>query len=531
VRSEPRVALTTQRRLGAGSVVGQGLRGAYRQVAELEGEQHLVRRELVGDRASDSIEPRKVITAIAHISDLHVTDVQSPARFEFLNRHWEDPRFRELLTMQRPQETLNVRAIEAMVRTLNAVEAAPVTGHRLEMVAMTGDSIDNTQRNELDNFLALLNGGTVDPDSGAPGYEGVQVPDWRDDSCWKPGGPRDGNVFGRDLGFPLVPGLLELAMESFETPGLRLPWLACYGNHEEVCQGVGIVTPALAKAMIGTRKPIGLPPDLDIDKAVETFVEQPEFFMTGPYLEVNADPARRPISRTEFVEAHYKSGRHGFTDQNRGAGTAYYVHDTRAVRFITLDTVCSAGGADGSIDGPQLHWLERMLEEVHSSFRSRDGSVVATSHADRLVVVLSHHGFDLLANPRGEQRADALLDLLLRFQNVVLWLNGHIHANRITPRPDRHGIHGFWEVTTSSMVDWPCQARLVELFEAGDGLLAIACTMVDHDGSIEPRAADPPDLAGLHRELAGNVPFNGFDSWRPGNPEDRNAILLLPAPF
>jgi hypothetical protein len=77
-------------------------------------------------------------------------------------------------------------------------------------------------------------------------------------------------------------------------------------------------------------------------------------------------------------------------------------------------------------------------------------------------------------------------------------------------------------VTTSSLVDWPCQARLVEIFRTRGRLLAIACTMLDHDGQ---------GLAGLHRELAANVPANGFDSWRPGTPPDRNAILLLPAPF
>ena len=105
---------------------------------------------------------------------------------------------------------------------------------------------------------------------------------------------------------------------------------------------------------------------------------------------------------------------------------------------------------------------------------------------------------------------------------MVLWLNGHIHANRITPRADQQGGHGFWEVTTSSLVDWPCQARLVELFDAGKGLLGIACTMIDHQGA---------DVAALHRELAANVPFSGFESWRTGTPEDRNAILLLRAPF
>jgi metallophosphoesterase (TIGR03767 family) len=523
--------LTTQRRLGAGSVLGKGSRGEYREVAEVEGEPHIVRCDLLAESNQRAVDHKRAIAVLAHVTDLHVTDVQSPARFEYINREWEDPRFKELLTMQRPHEALNVHAIDAMVRTLNGIESAPLTGSPIEMVAMTGDSIDNVQRNELDNFLALLDGGTVQPDSGEPGYEGVQAVEWPDDIFWKPDGPEQGDVFRRDLGFPPSPGMLDRAMQPFEATGLRKPWLGCHGNHEEVCQGVGIVSPALGRGMIGARKPMELPHGLDFDQAAEIFTQRPEFFMTGSSMEVAPDRARRPISRAEFVESLHKSGVHGFTERNRSEGTAYYVHDTHAIRFITLDTVCPAGGADGTIDAPQLHWLERRLEEAHSSFRSRDGSTVRTRHEDRLVVVLSHHGLDSLANPHCDQRSDALLELLLRFQNVVLWLNGHIHANRITPRAGPQGTHGFWEVTTSSLVDWPCQARLVELFDAGDGLLAIACTMVDHDGTLRRGDKHPPDLAGLHRELAANVPFNGFDSWRPGTPEDRNAILLLPAPF
>ena len=145
-----------------------------------------------------------------------------------------------------------------------------------------------------------------------------------------------------------------------------------------------------------------------------------------------------------------------------------------------------------------------------------------TGNPNRHVVVLSHHGHDSLSNPRGERRADELLELLLRFPNVVLWLNGHTHANRITPRADARRTHGFWEVTTGSIVDWPCQARLVEIFPTRGGQLAIGSTMLDHDGA---------GLAGLHRELAGNVPFNGFDSNRSGRPVDHNTILLLPHPF
>ena len=529
--SAGRGGLTTERRLGAGAVVGEGSRAAYREIAELEGEPHMVRDDLVSDWNLDAVIPRQPIIAIGHITDLHVTDVQSPARFEFVNRYASDPRFRELITMQRPHEALNVHAIHAMVRTLNRIEAAPITGLPLQLVAMTGDAVDNTQRNELANFLALLDGGAVVPDSGAPGYEGVQLVDWPDDIFWKPDGDASSDAFRRDLGFPHAPGLLERAMQSFQSTGLRRPWLGCYGNHEEVCQGVGIVTPALAKAMVGARKPVALPEGLDPDGAIEKFVQQPEFFMTGRALDVAPDPARRPISRREFVDMHHGSGPHGFSEQNRADGTAFYMHDSRGVRFITLDTVCAGGGADGSIDPPQLHWLERRLEEAHSWFRSRDGSIVRTRHDDRHVVVLSHHGFEALTNPRAELRNEQLLALLLRFQNVVLWLNGHIHANQIRPRADPRSGHGFWEVTTSSLVDWPCQARLVELYEVGEGMLAIACTILDHDGSLRNGDAELDDLAGLHRELAANVPHNGFDSWRPGAPADRNAILLLPKPF
>jgi hypothetical protein len=191
------------------------------------------------------------------------------------------------------------------------------------------------------------------------------------------------------------------------------------------------------------------------------------------------------------------------------------------VRFVVLDTVCTAGGTGGCIDEDQVHWLERRLKEAR----------------DRPVVVTSHHTLDTLSNKRrarGPRNIDVddLLEVVHGAGNVVLWLNGHIHANAIRPRHDPRGSGaGFWEVTTCSLVDWPCQSRLVELFDAGEGLLAIACTMVDHDGTIEALGAkEPAQLAGLHRELAGNVPTGGFDSGREGTPLDRNVILPVLRP-
>jgi metallophosphoesterase (TIGR03767 family) len=478
---------------------------------------------------------RGAIACLAHITDLHMTDVESPARFEFINREYADPRFRELLPMQRPHEALNAHAIDAMVRTINIVAGAPLTGRPLDLVAMTGDAVDNVQWNELSAVMALLDGGTVQPNSGGPEYEGVQAPGWPDSMFWKPDGATgDEDLHRSAFGFPHMPGLLDRALQPFSAQGLTLPWVGCHGNHEEVCQGVGIVNRALAAAAVGTRKPLRLPDGLDFDTVVETFVQRPEAFMTGGYREVTADRARRPFDLGEFVDTHFRSGArphgHGFTPQNREEGSAYYVHDTPAVRFVTLDTACPAGGAEGCLTRDQLHWLERRLEEVHSSFLSRDGTRVRTPNEDRLVVLLTHHGFDTLTNQRlhpdtlGSGHADPadLLATLLRFGNVVLWLNGHIHANRVRARSDPRGQGGFWEVTTASLVDWPCQGRIVEILDPGDGLLAVACTMVDHEGS---------ELAALHRELAGNAPAAGFASGRAGTPLDRNVILPIRAPF
>src|SRR5256712_3026522 len=317
-------------RLGAGPTIRAGSRASYRAVAELPGEPHIVRRDLASSPSNDVALSGATIACLVHITDLHVTDAQSPARFEFVNRYWEDSRFRELLTMQRPREMLNTHAIAAMVRAVKKLGVAALTGEARRIVAMTGDSVDNAQRNELTNFLALFNGGTVRPDSGAPGYDGVQKPDWPGDIYWKPDGADGAVLFQSALGFPLRPGVLEEAIKAFASDGLSVPWLGCYGNHEEVCQGVGIITPALEAAMTAGRKPVGPPPGLDPDRAVETFTDNPETFMAGGAIEGTAGPHPRPVSRGEFTDPHVGTGGPGLGPQHAPHDRALLTHEARA---------------------------------------------------------------------------------------------------------------------------------------------------------------------------------------------------------
>jgi metallophosphoesterase (TIGR03767 family) len=479
-----------------------------------------------------------------HITDLQLADVQSPTRFEFLNANFADRRYAGLIPVQRPHEALTVHAVDATIRTVGAVHG-PATGLPMQLAVTTGDAIDNAQWNELQAFLALFDGGLVSPDSGGPDYEGVQAQDWPGDIFWRPDGPgaEGPDFFRREFGFPHHPGLLQRALREFSATGLSIPWLSCFGNHEALNQGVGTQTPGLAAALTGGKKPTGLPEDFHHDRALEEFTERPEAFMAGPYRPVTPDPFRRPISRRDFVDAHLRAGSrpfgHGFTERNRLNGTAYYLYDTPAARFIALDTNCLAGGASGCLDRKQARWLGTRLAEVHSAYRGPDGGDVRTGHDDRLVIVFSHHGTDTLDNSRGGHAgpdgepllgAD-LVALLHRFPNVVLWLNGHTHTNTIRPRPDpADPKRGFWEVTTCAVVDWPCQTRVVELLDHGE-YLSIVTTMVDHDTpvapSLSPETSD--DLAALHRELAANVPWDV--TVMSGTAADRNVELRVVPPF
>jgi hypothetical protein len=218
-------------------------RGGYRPLTWTRGEPHQTRRDSGAPPLPDGWRSRaRPLLITAHLSDLHVTDHQSPARMELLDRYvdLDSPLRWELgvVGTYRPQELFTHHVVEAMVLAVNAELRGPVSGAPIDLAVVTGDATDNAQCNELESYLDLLNGAaTVVPDSGDYSrYDGVAGPDVDDTRYWHPeGGPDD--LARRRYGFPEVPGLLDTMREPFLSSGLAVPWLAVHGNHDLLMQG------------------------------------------------------------------------------------------------------------------------------------------------------------------------------------------------------------------------------------------------------------------------------------------------------
>ncbi len=188
------------------------------------------------------------------------------------------------------------------------------------------------------------------------------------------------------------------------------------------------------------------------------------------------------------------------------------------------------GGWQGSLDAQQLGWLAAELRTC----------------ATRPVLLFSHHPLETLVNDRRPPGADRrvlaaeLRDLLLGHPCVVGWVNGHTHVHAISAVREDGRPGGFWQVTTASHIDWPQQARVIELLETDQGL-AIGCTVIDtaapasHRGPDRDDLADPGVLAALARELAANDwqvrdQITSGGGAGAGTAADRNAVLAIDWP-
>jgi metallophosphoesterase (TIGR03767 family) len=445
--------------------------------------------------------------------------------------------------------------------------------------------------------------GVCDPTPGAlydgvrnGGRDGYYEPDassGEDGRGYTPNRAENFAETGRDVTVRDFPGLLEAAQHRFESIGLDIPWYSAFGNHDALVQGNSpdayfgpdgpsgeVSNDSYQETVTGclkpTKLPAGTPPEDVFDVFADPSGAAPVTVPPDPqrcYLAKDSTPpftgGPPPCDTRGWIQQHFVTTGtpvgHGFANRPPQAvlnHDGYYAFTPRpGLRFVVLDTVtddCGVGQqfcSEGSIDNLQFEWLR--------------GEIVAAAVRGEYVITFSHHTLRTTRSPVGDvteqpvhygeefdrrdgqplppSPGETLEQLHCENPNVLAHVAGHEHQNFVEhhecedDQPPTAGAGDFWEISTAAHLDWPQQARMIELVDHAGTQMSIAVTMLDHDGPPEPGNAPPLPggrgasgeqvlkLASIGREIAYND-YQGSRGAR-GGASDRNAILPLVQPW
>ncbi len=473
----------------------EDLRSQFGLTRTEAGEPHLDRDDMNALSVSNgaAFEPSS-LAYFVHMTDIHVTDEESPARmihsFIAEGSAW------------RPQEAWSTHVINGAIATVNEFAAI----RPMDFIMFSGDLTDNKHYIELRWFLDVIEGNTVNPDTGdddEPRAEGLPEP------------------HGPFQGAGLHPDVL---------------WFATQGNHDLLALGnfdsldFAVADPTGSTptfAMSDAAIPTCFATNTDASACIDGYCysENPDrcyIPATDSYYQVHstvADPNRHWIDRMEWINmvvdsrTHGPIG-HGFNNDNLVEERSYWRHDDPVpglpISLLGLDS-SSAGGVTASASGyfsqEQLDWLLEQLADL--------------TDRNRLIIVASHH----CSRDFGSM-TDAFREALHGCPNVILHVTGHHHDNEIMPWPAPDGMqpwHGYYEIQNSGLLDWPQQMRFYELVNLGDGTGILYSTMVD----IHMEPGTTLEAARFYTLIHVQ---EGIGDMGSGNPEDRNVAMHIAFP-
>jgi len=437
---------------------------------ESAGEPFTVRENLGVEKGTYGIRTR--LLGFVQFSDVHITDEESPLRTASFDST-------SIPSALRPQDMYTENVFRDAVDTVRRYNE----NGNLDMVLITGDSTDTAEKYEMETSLAILVGGAINPDTGEDN--------------------------------DLVAGPDNDPQDPLTSPGIGIPFYYALGNHDQLIMGNWEIDDAARAQGVGTDPESG-------SRDGQTMLVTEDA--------VPADENRLPLLHEEMIgtimNTDGEPANHGFTQANIDENNGYYAFDApngAPIRIIVLDTSFRPQGFDGA----NLTFVDAVIDRVqYEHFLIPELEDAYAAH--KLVIISSHEQSDHLQNDGFDDgrfiTQGELVATLLSYDNVILHAVGHGHTHQayIHKRDDENS--GYFEVETTSLIDFPQQFRFWEIVANGNGTVSIYTAAVDHQGA-------PESMSEYSRRLTLIDQQTGWDEiglW--GEIGDRNMELIVQVP-
>lgn len=416
-----------------------------------------IERPVLPAESTDPIDTTRyqLLVRFAHISDVHITDEESPGRLTA---------FADLSSSAwRPQEAYSTQILDGTIRAINQQHVANGPIH---FTIHTGDGADNNQFNEWRWLVDVFDGREINPLSG-PDDRAVDS---------KPPPELD----------PHYPFRAQwLYRNGVHGPLPSIPWYNVIGNHDHFAMGIfpiqanllgGRSAPMPPRGRIGLFYAAELVPEGEWGWGVITPAHP------GPPPDLNfptrvvANPDRRFATEADIRAVHANSiskpSGHGIGGAN-SSDSWFSTSPAPGVRLIVLNSSTPQFVeptfiySEGAISEEQLPFLRSELEKANT--------------ANEKVIVATHHPAASLELVYGSSILESeFVELLNRYSCVVMHLAGHWHRHMVFDRS------GYVELITGSILDAPQQGRIVEIWQ-GESDIQIRYRFFSHlDESMMP---------------------------------------------
>jgi metallophosphoesterase (TIGR03768 family) len=414
------------------------------------------------------------------ISDIHITDKESPAQLIYIQQLNENLGI--VTSLYSPVMLYTTHVLDATIQTINALHKKDP----FDVGISLGDVCNSAQYNELRWYIDVIDGKTIYPSSGK--NKGAKKIDYQ---------------------------------KPYQAVGLdkTIPWYQVFGNHDQFFMGSFPVNNFLKEMYIGN-KVLATADILKHPFNATDFLTDPEnnktknpfYYMgvidgTTPYGDIKyagnikdfrktpriiPDPNRRALNKNEWIKEFFNTTSnpvgHGFKMSNIEENFACYSFIPKSnlpIKFIVLDNtqLSNDGSKDihghGFLDQKRWDWLKKELADGDAK--------------NQLMIICSHIPIDVeksdvksemgwWQDPKNAVSLENLKVELFKHPNLLMWLSGHRHLNTVKAfiSPDENAPEkGFWQVETSSLRDFPQQFRKFQIYLNTDYTISIQTINVD----------------------------------------------------